>query len=42
MNVKMVDCVISGLPWALFSKELQVSLLNQMMLVFMGRTLGGC
>jgi len=33
MNVKTVDCVISGLPWALFSKELQVSLLNQMMLV---------
>jgi phospholipid N-methyltransferase len=33
MNIAMADCVISGLPWAFFSKSMQVSLLDQMMLV---------
>jgi phospholipid N-methyltransferase len=29
MNVTMVDCIISGLPWALFSKSTQITILNQ-------------
>lgn len=33
MNVASVDCVISGLPWAFFSKSMQVSILDEMMLV---------
>jgi phosphatidylethanolamine/phosphatidyl-N-methylethanolamine N-methyltransferase len=28
MNVAMVDCIISGLPWALFSKSMQVRILD--------------
>ena len=33
MRVAKVDCVISGLPWALFSKTMQVTILDQMMRV---------
>ena len=33
MNVTMVDCVVSGLPWAFFSKSLQISILDQLMRV---------
>jgi phosphatidylethanolamine/phosphatidyl-N-methylethanolamine N-methyltransferase len=33
MEVAMVDCIISGLPWALFSKSMQVRILDQMMRV---------
>ena len=33
MQVQSVDCVISGLPWALFPQSLQVSMLDQMMSV---------
>jgi phospholipid N-methyltransferase len=33
MEVAMADCVISGLPWAFFSKSMQVTLLDQMMRV---------
>jgi phosphatidylethanolamine/phosphatidyl-N-methylethanolamine N-methyltransferase len=33
MGVAGVDCVISGLPWAFFPKSMQVSILNQLMLV---------
>ena len=33
MDVAAVDCVVSGLPWAFFSKPLQVSILNQLMRV---------
>jgi len=33
MNIAMVDCIISGLPWALFSSSLQTAILNQMMRV---------
>jgi phospholipid N-methyltransferase len=33
MDVSMVDCIVSGLPWALFSKSMQVTVLNQMMRV---------
>ena len=33
MQVAAADCVISGLPWALFPKSLQIRLLDQMMLV---------
>jgi len=33
MDVAMVDCIISGLPWALFSKSMQVTILDQMMRV---------
>jgi phospholipid N-methyltransferase len=33
MEIAMVDCVISGLPWALFSKSMQITLLEQMMRV---------
>lgn len=33
MKVAMVDCVISGLPWAFFSKSMQITLLEQMMRV---------
>jgi phosphatidylethanolamine/phosphatidyl-N-methylethanolamine N-methyltransferase len=33
MNVAMADCIISGLPWAFFSKSTQVKLLDQMMRV---------
>jgi len=33
MDVAMVDCIISGLPWALFSKSTQVTILDQMMRV---------
>jgi phosphatidylethanolamine/phosphatidyl-N-methylethanolamine N-methyltransferase len=30
MQVASVDCVISGLPWALFDEPLQIELLNEM------------
>jgi len=33
MGVAAVDCVISGLPWAFFPKSLQVSTLEELMLV---------
>lgn len=33
MNVAAVDCVISGLPWAFFPRSMQVSILEEMMLV---------
>jgi phosphatidylethanolamine/phosphatidyl-N-methylethanolamine N-methyltransferase len=33
MGVAGVDCVISGLPWAFFPKSMQVSILDQLMLV---------
>jgi phosphatidylethanolamine/phosphatidyl-N-methylethanolamine N-methyltransferase len=33
MEVAMVDCIISGLPWAFFSRSMQVTLLDQMMRV---------
>jgi phosphatidylethanolamine/phosphatidyl-N-methylethanolamine N-methyltransferase len=33
MNVTVVDCVVSGLPWAFFSKSLQISILDQLMRV---------
>jgi phospholipid N-methyltransferase len=33
MDVAMVDCIISGLPWALFSNSMQTTILNQMMRV---------
>jgi len=33
MQVETVDCVISGLPWAFFSKSTQVAVLDQMMRV---------
>ena len=33
MEIAMVDCIISGLPWALFSKSMQVKILDQMMRV---------
>jgi phosphatidylethanolamine/phosphatidyl-N-methylethanolamine N-methyltransferase len=33
MQIESVDCVISGLPWAFFSEDLQVTLLDQMMRV---------
>jgi phosphatidylethanolamine/phosphatidyl-N-methylethanolamine N-methyltransferase len=33
MGVAMVDCIISGLPWALFSKSTQITILDQMMRV---------
>jgi phosphatidylethanolamine/phosphatidyl-N-methylethanolamine N-methyltransferase len=31
MQVAAVDCVVSGLPWAFFSKSLQTSILDQLM-----------
>jgi phosphatidylethanolamine/phosphatidyl-N-methylethanolamine N-methyltransferase len=33
LEVQMVDCIISGLPWALFSKSMQVRILDEMMRV---------
>jgi len=33
MGVEGVDCVISGLPWAFFPKSMQISILDQLMLV---------
>jgi phosphatidylethanolamine/phosphatidyl-N-methylethanolamine N-methyltransferase len=33
MQIASVDCVISGLPWALFDESLQIELLNEMMRV---------
>jgi phosphatidylethanolamine/phosphatidyl-N-methylethanolamine N-methyltransferase len=33
MGVAGVDCVISGLPWAFFPKSMQISILDQLMLV---------
>ena len=33
MGVADVDCVISGLPWAFFPKAMQISILEQLMLV---------
>ena len=33
LEVATVDCVISGLPWAFFSKSMQVKFLDQTMLV---------
>jgi phosphatidylethanolamine/phosphatidyl-N-methylethanolamine N-methyltransferase len=33
MNIAVADCIISGLPWAFFSKSMQVRLLDQMMRV---------
>ena len=33
MEIAMVDCIISGLPWAFFSKSMQVRILDQMMRV---------
>src|SRR5215471_10486722 len=33
MQIGSVDCVISGLPWAFFSKSMQIVFLDQMMRV---------
>jgi phosphatidylethanolamine/phosphatidyl-N-methylethanolamine N-methyltransferase len=33
MQLESVDCVISGLPWAFFSEDMQVALLDEMMRV---------
>src|SRR5262245_56613772 len=33
IGVAMADCIVSGLPWALFSKSRQVRILDQMMRV---------
>jgi phosphatidylethanolamine/phosphatidyl-N-methylethanolamine N-methyltransferase len=33
MEIAMADCIISGLPWAFFSKSMQVTILDQMMRV---------
>ena len=33
MQIRAVDCIVSGLPWAFFSKSTQISFLDQMMRV---------
>ena len=33
MQIESVDCIVSGLPWALFDESLQIELLNEMMRV---------
>ena len=33
MEVATADCIISGLPWAFFTKSMQVAILDQMMRV---------
>jgi phosphatidylethanolamine/phosphatidyl-N-methylethanolamine N-methyltransferase len=33
MQVATVDCVVSGLPWAFFTKSLQISILDELMRV---------
>src|SRR5262249_46916375 len=33
MQIKTVDCIVSGLPWAFFPKSKQISFVDQMMSV---------